>query len=251
MTDEEENDAVSNDKPRNSLPSDSIRVAPDVPGVSPLKHSHQSLLHDTGIGDQWVEYNRNLGSNCDFRTSTTSKRPFLEPLNDISTSPSRHTYGEASPSSASVRTPRKDNMGIYLTRVATGLRSTVKHAFRWRKRPPGPRDVRPSVRAFYYKLLNASRPALACFLATGVSMVYPWSHKVTWFSITLSISGKGMLCIKREPTLDPKRRLDGRKDELICCDQCATCLKRFLDALIMLLPNTNALKMIYRRLVTI
>lgn len=53
----------------------------------------------------------------------------------------------------------------------------------------GPRDVKPGVRAFHNKLLNASRPALACFLATGISMVYPWSNNVTWFSITLSISG--------------------------------------------------------------
>lgn len=61
----------------------------------------------------------------------------------------------------------------------------------WRPRPPGPTDSDPAVRAFRVKLGNAYRPALACFLATGVSMVYPWSNKVTWFSITLSISGVG------------------------------------------------------------
>lgn len=77
-----------------------------------------------------------------------------------------------------------------LSRAATSIRRAGE-ALAWRPRPPGPTDADPAVRAFRGKLGNAYRPALACFLATGVSLIYPWSHNVTWFSITLSISGVG------------------------------------------------------------
>jgi len=78
----------------------------------------------------------------------------------------------------------------FLSRAATSL-SRAGSALAWRPRASGPADADPAVRAFRVKLGNACRPALACFLATGVSLVYPWSHKVTWLSITLSISGVG------------------------------------------------------------
>jgi uncharacterized RDD family membrane protein YckC len=35
----------------------------------------------------------------------------------------------------------------------------------------------------------AGRCALAALLATGLSFFYPWSANLTWFGITLAISG--------------------------------------------------------------
>lgn len=86
--------------------------------------------------------------------------------------------------------PTVGGVSQFLSRAATSI-IRAGEALAWRPRPPGPTDSDPAVRAFRVKLGNAYRPALACFLATGVSMVYPWSNKVTWFSITLSISGVG------------------------------------------------------------
>lgn len=86
--------------------------------------------------------------------------------------------------------PTVGGVSNLLLRVAMSIRRAGE-ALAWRPRPPGSTDADPAVRAFRVKLGNAYRPALACFLATGVSLVFPWSHNVTWFSITLSISGVG------------------------------------------------------------
>lgn len=107
----------------------------------------------------------------------------------------RRRYEQAlPPSSARKRTPSYlpavDGVSHFLSRAASSI-LRAGEALAWRPRPPGPTDSDPAVRAFRIKLGNAYRPALAAFLSTGVSLVYPWSHKVTWFSITLSISGVG------------------------------------------------------------
>ncbi len=116
------------------------------------------------------------------------RRPSLEPLNVATASSSVSNLTSGGPSAPPSPLSRVQSQA---TRTLSRWATSLKNAWQWKERPPGPRDVDPSVRAFHTKLLNASRPALACFLATGVSMIYPWSNKVTWFSITLSISGVG------------------------------------------------------------
>jgi len=190
MADEEDDDATISQR----------RLPPPLP-LSSVKASSVSCAagqppHPTATRDANPDHDDGNDGDIEAGNGTKHRRPTLAPLT-MGTTSSSTTYVAApppSPSSYFMLSPssyfKGRSISSYLNRVATGLQTSVKHAFRWRKRPPGPRDVKPGVRAFHNKMLNASRPALACFLATGISMVYPWSNKVTWFSITLSIAGK-------------------------------------------------------------
>jgi len=190
MADEEDDDATISQR----------RIPPPLP-LSSVEASSVSFAaappHPTATRDANPDHDDGNDGDIEAGNGTIKhRRPSLAPLT-MGTTSSSTTYVAApppSPSSYFMPPPSPSSykgrsISSYLNRVATGLQTSVKHAFRWRKRPPGPRDVKPGVRAFHNKMLNASRPALACFLATGISMVYPWSNKVTWFSITLSIAG--------------------------------------------------------------
>lgn len=188
MADEEEDDAtITQRRMPPPLPLSSIKASSSVSFAQP---PHSTATRDANPDHHDGEELDDVESG----NGTSHRRPSSAPLT-MGTTSSSATYVAApppSPSSSSYFMPSPKGgrtISSYLNRVATGLQTSVKQALRWRKRPPGPRDVKPGVRAFHNKLLNASRPALACFLATGISMVYPWSNKVTWFSITLSISG--------------------------------------------------------------
>lgn len=181
--DEEDDDASSSQRRMlpPPLPLSSISSVSFPPAVTQPPHPSAAARHD-----------HNDDGDDDIENGHGHRRPSLAPLTMGITSSSVGMSAAApppSPSSYFLPSPKARSIGSYLNRVATGLQSSVKQAMHWRKRPQGPRDVKPGVRAFHNKLLNASRPALACFLATAISMVYPWSNKVTWFSITLSISG--------------------------------------------------------------
>lgn len=193
MADEEDDDATQRRMPP-QLPGGPLKASTS--SVSFAQPPHSTATHEHAARDANPDHDDDKDHD-DVETGngngTSQRRPSLAPLT-MGTTPSSATYVAAPPSSPSssymMPSPKGGRtISSYLNRVATGLQTSVKQALRWRKRPPGPRDVKPGVRAFHNKLLNASRPALACFLATGISMVYPWSNKVTWFSITLSISG--------------------------------------------------------------
>jgi hypothetical protein len=181
MADEEDDDAAINQcRMSPFLPSSSVTAnvsfAPPQPPQQPSHHP-TTTARDANSGNDDENHDDIEAGN-----GTSHRRLSLPPL----------TLGTTSSSSATSyfkHSPNAQSISNYLNREATVLRSSVKQVLRWRKGMSGPRDVKPGVRAFHNKLLNASRPALACFLATGISMVYPWSNNVTWFSITLSISG--------------------------------------------------------------